>query len=89
MDKEEKYSIHNIQPLSRSEWFKVSLFDRAELDSLYVIMGFLQECFGGYSLHEETVDLFFVNELEKVNYFSTPLMSHKLRCLRIMLSGIK
>ncbi|WP_420571393.1 hypothetical protein [Kordia sp.] len=71
MQKEEnrKFTADDIQTLSTKEWFQIRFFEQAEIDPLYVIIGFLQEYFGGYSLHEETVDMFFVNEFEKAQVF--------------------
>ncbi len=67
MTKKTKYKESDIKSLDKSEWFKIRLFQNAEIDHLYVIMGSLQEYFGGYSLDEETVDVFFVDEFEKAN----------------------
>jgi hypothetical protein len=65
MTKKTKYIESDIKSLDESEWFKIRLFQNAEIDHLYVIMGSLQEYFGGYSVDEETVDVFFVDEFEK------------------------
>lgn len=65
MTKKTKYKESDIKSLDKSEWFKIRLFQNAEIDHLYVIMGSLQEYFGGYSVDEETVDVFFVDEFEK------------------------
>jgi hypothetical protein len=65
MTKKTKYLESDIKSLDESEWFKIRLFQNAEIDHLYVIMGSLHEYFGGYSVDEETVDVFFVDEFEK------------------------
>lgn len=42
---------------------------KAGINPIYVIIGSLQEYFGGYPLDDKTVDLFFVNEFEKAQFF--------------------
>lgn len=71
MTKKEKYTADDIKSLDTSEWFKRRLFQNAEIDTLYVIMGYLQEYFGGYSVDEETVDMFFVDEFQKAKIFES------------------
>lgn len=66
-----EYSEDDIQSLSQSEWYKQRVFGNATIDPLYVIMGFLQEYFGGYVLRKDVVDSFFVNEFEKAQTFKT------------------
>jgi hypothetical protein len=69
MTKKTKYIEDDIKSIDASEWFKWRLFQNAEIDTLYVIMGYLQEYFGGYSLDDETVDMFFIDEFEKAQLF--------------------
>jgi hypothetical protein len=65
MQKKSQYISDNIKSLDRREWYKLKVFDKAEIDPLYIILGFVQEYFGGYALNDELVDMFFVNEYEK------------------------
>ncbi|MFK7796577.1 MAG: hypothetical protein AB8E82_03925 [Aureispira sp.] len=69
MPKDKPYSEDAIQALTPKQWIQVKVLDVAPIDSLYVIIGFLQEYFGGYALQKETVDLFFVNEYDKAQLF--------------------
>ncbi|MDP2385139.1 MAG: hypothetical protein Q8M29_02090 [Bacteroidota bacterium] len=80
MTKKTKYTENDIKSVDTSEWFKIRLFQNAEIDTLYVIMGCLQEYFGGYSLDEETVDVFFVDEFEKAKIFQG-ICEHYLKSL--------
>ena len=69
MSNNKKYTADDIRSLDTSQWYKKRLFERAEIDTLYVILGFLQEYFGGFSLHDTTVDMFFVDEYDKALLF--------------------
>ncbi|MDF2932166.1 MAG: hypothetical protein K0R36_1497 [Chryseobacterium sp.] len=64
------YTAHKITTLSTDEMFNIRLFSKFKTSDIYVIIGYLQEYFGGYDLDEECVDGFFVNELEKATIFS-------------------
>ena len=64
-----KYTAHKITSLSIDEMLKLRLFSKFKTSDIYVIIGYLQEYFGGYNFDEEYVDGFFVNELEKANIF--------------------
>lgn len=68
--KEKKYTAKDIQALTKSEWIQKYMIDKAEIDLLYVLIGSLQEYFGGYSLDEEVVDGFFVNESRQAIIFN-------------------
>lgn len=58
-----------IQNMSARTMYKRWVLADAPIDPLYVIMGFLQEYFGGYILHKEVVDGFFLDEFEKAQIF--------------------
>ncbi|MPS64871.1 hypothetical protein [Chryseobacterium sp.] len=64
-----KYTAQDISTLSTDEMFQFRLFSKFEVSDIYVIIGYLQEYFGGYNLDDECVDGFFVNELEKAKIF--------------------
>lgn len=66
---DQEYTDDLIVSIDQAEWYRRRLFQPAKIDTLYVIMGYLQEYFGGYHWHEETVDMFFVNEYEKALLF--------------------
>ncbi|WP_426276286.1 hypothetical protein ACN9MN_15195 [Chryseobacterium sp. S-02] len=64
-----KYIAQDINTLSMDEMFQFRLFSKFKVSDIYVIIGYLQEYFGGYNLDDECVDGFFVNELEKAKTF--------------------
>lgn len=82
MTKKIKYTEDDIKSLSKKDWFKVRFLKNAKIDPLYVIIGFLQEYFGGYSLDKETVDGFFVDEYKKAKIFKN-LCEHYLNTLNL------
>jgi hypothetical protein len=65
----EEQTAENIQTLTIREWITKHLVEKAEIDLLYVIIGYLQEYFGGYEVHEKTVDVFFEGETRKAITF--------------------
>jgi hypothetical protein len=56
MDLAKQYSADDIQVLSREEWFKKMIFDKAPPEPVYVIIGFLQEPAGGHILDGSLVE---------------------------------
>lgn len=64
-----KYTAQEITTLSIDEMFEFRLFSKFKASDIYVIIGYLQEYFGGYNLDKEYVDSFFMNELEKAKIF--------------------
>ncbi len=64
-----KYTAQDIRTLSTEEMFEMRLFSKFKVSDIYVIIGYLQEYFGGYNLDDKYVDGFFVNELEKAEIF--------------------
>ena len=71
MPKKKTYNEDDIRMLSKDEALEYHLFSKMEIELIYVIIGYLQEYFGGYSLDDEMVDFFFVNEKEKAIIFNT------------------
>jgi hypothetical protein len=69
MEEKPIYNEDSIKSISRQEWYDLRLFRQAEIDHLYVIMGSLQEYFGGNELHEEVVDAYFVDEARQALFF--------------------
>jgi hypothetical protein len=69
MPKKKTYNEDDIRALSKDEALEYYLFSKMEIELIYVIIGYLQEYFGGYPLNDETVDFFFVNEKEKAIIF--------------------
>lgn len=68
--KKKEYNADDITPLSLSEAIRWRLKD-VDIDLMYVIIGYLLEHFGGYNKDEKVVDLFFVNEKEKAQFFAS------------------
>lgn len=68
-ESKKEYSSDDIKTLTIEEWCQLRIFDNAEIDLIYVVIGFLQEYMGGYRENEDVVDGFFVNELEKAELF--------------------
>ncbi len=64
-----EYTADTINTLSMDEMLNMRLFSKFKIADIYVIIGYLQEYFGGYDLDEKCVDGFFVNELEKARVF--------------------
>ncbi|MDR6160153.1 hypothetical protein QF023_003669 [Chryseobacterium sp. SLBN-27] len=64
-----KYTARDIRTLSTEEMFEKRLFSKFRVSDIYVIIGYLQEYFGGYDLDDECVDIFFVNESDKAGIF--------------------
>ncbi|MEM7103277.1 MAG: hypothetical protein AAF502_09120 [Bacteroidota bacterium] len=69
MSDKKEYAEGDIRAISQNEFFKLRILPTLEIDLLYVIIGSLQEYWGGYQLHEKTVDMFFVNEYTKAQTF--------------------
>lgn len=67
---ESKYDETSIKSISASDWYRMRVIEKGEIDLLYVILGFLQEYMGGYGWDEEIVNGFFVNEYEQAQVFN-------------------
>jgi len=72
----EENSVDNIQTITIKEWMTKNLVEKAEIDLLYVIIGYLQEYFGGYEVNEKTVDVFFSGETQKALTFKNICLAY-------------
>jgi hypothetical protein len=79
MPKKKTYNEDDIRTLSKDEALEHYLFSKMEIELIYVIIGYLQEYFGGYSLNDEIVDSFFINEKEKAIIFKQ-ICEKELEC---------
>lgn len=66
---EKTFSEEDIKSLTPREWFNSRIVEKAEIDLLYVIIGALDEFWGGYNLHNEVVRNFSQEESETALVF--------------------
>lgn len=67
--KAKKNAASDITALDAEEYMAIRLFAKARLNTIYIIIGFLNEYFGGYSRNNKVVTFFFVDEQKKARLF--------------------